>query len=194
MTHTTHPVLTRAWPLAAGLALAAGLGAGAVEPAVLPPTIRSSTIVDSQDASTRRGTRHRSALRHARELVLLAGRSHAERPSAERQYGGRGAGLELVHQSARDAGRSRWTSCSKGRTPPSGPAPGNWTVIAAKNDGVTPGFRIRDSNGQVWFLKFDPPGYRAMATGTEVVVTKLFWALGYFTCPRSISPRSGPNS
>src|SRR5204862_3087986 len=26
---------------------------------------------------------------------------------------------------------------------------------------------------------FDPPGYRGMATGTEVVVTKLMWALGY---------------
>ena len=61
----------------------------------------------------------------------------------------------------------------------SGPAPGQWTVIAAKNDGVTPGFTVRDSAGQVWFLKVDPPGYPAMATGTEVVVTKLFWALGY---------------
>jgi hypothetical protein len=60
-----------------------------------------------------------------------------------------------------------------------GPAPGPWTVIAAKNDGVTPGFTVRDSAGQVWFVKFDPPGYPAMATGTEVVVTKLFWALGY---------------
>jgi hypothetical protein len=61
----------------------------------------------------------------------------------------------------------------------SGPAPGSWTVIDAKNDGVTPGFTVRDSKGTVWFLKVDPPGYRAMATGTEVVVTKLFWALGY---------------
>jgi hypothetical protein len=60
-----------------------------------------------------------------------------------------------------------------------GPARGNWTVIDAKNDGVTPGFTVRDSTGTVWFIKVDPPGYRAMATGTEVVVTKLFWALGY---------------
>ena len=52
-------------------------------------------------------------------------------------------------------------------------------MIAAKNDGVTPGFTVRDPAGQVWFIKFDPPGYPAMATGTEVVVTKLFWALGY---------------
>jgi hypothetical protein len=61
----------------------------------------------------------------------------------------------------------------------SGPAAGSWTVIGAKNDGVTPGFTIRDAGGQIWFLKFDPPGHRGMATGTEMVVTKLFWALGY---------------
>jgi hypothetical protein len=60
-----------------------------------------------------------------------------------------------------------------------GPAPGQWTVVAAKSDGITPGFTIRDANGQLWFLKFDAPGYRGMATGTEVVVTKLMWALGY---------------
>jgi hypothetical protein len=68
----------------------------------------------------------------------------------------------------------------KGPDTTSGPAPGQWTVIDAKNDGVTPGFTVRDSTGTVWFLKVDPPGYRAMATGTEVVVTKLFWALGYY--------------
>jgi hypothetical protein len=62
----------------------------------------------------------------------------------------------------------------------SGPAEGPWTVIAAKSDGITPGFTIRDSASQVWFLKFDPPGYRGMATGAEVAATKLFWALGYF--------------
>ena len=45
----------------------------------------------------------------------------------------------------------------KGPDTTDGPA-GQWTVIAAKNDGVTPGFTVRDGNGQVWFLKFDPPG------------------------------------
>jgi hypothetical protein len=44
---------------------------------------------------------------------------------------------------------------------------------------VTPGFTIKDARGDRWFLKFDPPGFRAMATGTEVAVTKLMWALGY---------------
>ncbi len=62
-----------------------------------------------------------------------------------------------------------------------GPVPGKWTVVKAKGDGVTPGFTIRDSAGREWYLKFDPPGWRGMATGTEVVVAKLFWALGYHT-------------
>jgi hypothetical protein len=60
-----------------------------------------------------------------------------------------------------------------------GPAAGPWIVTASKSDGVTPGFTIRDARGTLWFLKFDPPGYRAMTTGTEVMVTKLMWALGY---------------
>ena len=60
-----------------------------------------------------------------------------------------------------------------------GPAPGRWTITSSKIEGVTPGFFMRDSTGQGWLVKVDPRGYRRMATGTEVVVTKLFWALGY---------------
>jgi len=60
-----------------------------------------------------------------------------------------------------------------------GPAPGRWTVTSSKSDGVTPGFTVKDAIGQRWFLKFDPRGQRGMATGTEVAVTKLMWALGY---------------
>jgi hypothetical protein len=60
-----------------------------------------------------------------------------------------------------------------------GPDAGTWTVTSSKSDGVTPGFTIKDAKGQRWFLKFDPPGFRGMATGTEVAATKLMWALGY---------------
>src|SRR5262245_47116060 len=60
-----------------------------------------------------------------------------------------------------------------------GPAAGPWTITSSKSDGVMPGFTVKDANGERWFLKFDPPGYRAMSTGTEVTVTKLMWALGY---------------
>jgi hypothetical protein len=62
-----------------------------------------------------------------------------------------------------------------------GPAPGPWKVVSAKTSGVTQGFTIRDAHGTKWFLKFDPPGWRGMATGSDIVGAKLFWALGYYT-------------
>lgn len=60
-----------------------------------------------------------------------------------------------------------------------GPAPGRWTLSSGKSDGITPGFTILDSKGERWFIKFDPPKWREMASGAEVAVTKLFYALGY---------------
>ena len=62
-----------------------------------------------------------------------------------------------------------------------GPAPGPWTIVSAKSDGITPGFTIRDSAKTLWFIKFDPPGWKGMATGSEVVAAKLFWSVGYHT-------------
>jgi hypothetical protein len=74
-----------------------------------------------------------------------------------------------------------------------GPAPGKWTVVSAKSDGVTPGFTVRDSAGDTWFIKFDPPGWRGMATGTEVIVTKIFWALGYHVPENHLARLSAGN-
>ena len=68
---------------------------------------------------------------------------------------------------------------AKGPDTTDGPAAGGWTITSSKSDGVTPGFTVKDGAGERWFLKFDPPDHRAMATGTEVAVTKLMWALGY---------------
>ena len=45
---------------------------------------------------------------------------------------------------------------------------------SSKSDGITPLHRERHG-GPPLVLKFDPPGYRGMATGTEVAVTKLMW-------------------
>ena len=67
----------------------------------------------------------------------------------------------------------------RGPNTSAGPAPGPWTITSSKSDGITPGFTVKDANGDRWFLKFDPPGYRAMSTGTEVTASKLMWALGY---------------
>lgn len=60
-----------------------------------------------------------------------------------------------------------------------GPAAGPWTIVAAKTEGVTPGMTIRDSAGDVYFIKFDPPSNPEMASGAEVVSTKFFHAFGY---------------
>lgn len=59
------------------------------------------------------------------------------------------------------------------------PAPGEWTVVAAKNEGVTPGFRIRDAAGRQYLLKFDPLSNPEMASAADVITSKFFYALGY---------------
>jgi len=61
-----------------------------------------------------------------------------------------------------------------------GPGTGAWTVERGKTDGVMPGLRILDPSGVRYFIKFDPPGHRELATGAEVVVTKLFYAMGFY--------------
>ena len=58
---------------------------------------------------------------------------------------------------------------------------GVWTIFRAKSQGITPGFHIRDSRGDNYVIKFDPPGYLEMIIGSELVSTKLFFAAGYHT-------------
>lgn len=68
------------------------------------------------------------------------------------------------------------------RGPDTGTGPdttNGWEIIRAKTEGVTPGFHIEDSRGERYVIKFDPPGYPELATGAEVVSTKLFYAAGY---------------
>ena len=54
-----------------------------------------------------------------------------------------------------------------------------WTIIAAKAEGVTPGFRIRDAHGDIYVLKFDPLEYPELSTAAEVISTKFFHAFGF---------------
>jgi len=68
-----------------------------------------------------------------------------------------------------------------------GPAPGKLVVIRAKQSGVTPGFTIKDSAGQTWFVQFDAPDQSEAASGAAVVATKLFHTLGYFQTENYIS-------
>ena len=59
------------------------------------------------------------------------------------------------------------------------PADGIWTIVAAKTEGVTPGFRIKDSSGTQYLLKFDPLNHPEMATGADVIGSRILHALGY---------------
>jgi hypothetical protein len=67
----------------------------------------------------------------------------------------------------------------KGPDTGSGPADGTWTILARKAEGVTPGFTIRDSTGEIFWIKFDPKANPEMASGAEVISTKFFHAFGY---------------
>jgi hypothetical protein len=62
-------------------------------------------------------------------------------------------------------------------TGPSTEAP--WQVVEGKSEGITPGFRIRDSKGELYVLKFDPMSNPEMATAAEIISTQFFHAIGY---------------
>lgn len=59
------------------------------------------------------------------------------------------------------------------------PADGVWPIVAAKTEGVTPGFRIKDRTGAQYVLKFDPLDHPEMATGADVIGSLILHALGY---------------
>ena len=80
-------------------------------------------------------------------------------------------------------GRERLTSHQLARGPDTGdgPSEGPWTIIAGKSEGITPGLTIRDTAGDIYFIKFDPPSNPEMASGAEIISTKFFHAFGYHT-------------
>ncbi len=74
-----------------------------------------------------------------------------------------------------------------------GPAPGLWTILSRKGEGVTPGFTIRDSAGEIYWIKFDPVGFPEMASGAEVISTKFFHAFGYHVAENYLATLSVDN-
>src|SRR5215218_8320871 len=69
---------------------------------------------------------------------------------------------------------------SRGPLTGEGPAPGVWSVIRPKQAGFAPGFTMRDTKGDVWFVSFDAKGFPEAATGAILVANKIFWTLGYW--------------
>jgi hypothetical protein len=66
----------------------------------------------------------------------------------------------------------------KGARVHGGPQP-PFTVVAAKTEGVTPGFRITDGRGLTYFIKVDPPTSPEMATSADVMGALFLYAAGY---------------
>jgi hypothetical protein len=60
-----------------------------------------------------------------------------------------------------------------------GPQP-PFIVVAAKTEGVTPGFRIKDGRGLTYFVKVDPPTNPEMATAADVMGALFLYAAGYY--------------
>jgi hypothetical protein len=54
-----------------------------------------------------------------------------------------------------------------------------YTVVAAKTEGVSTGFRIRDARGLLYFVKADPPSNPEMATAADVMGSLFLYAAGY---------------
>ena len=56
-----------------------------------------------------------------------------------------------------------------------------WRVVRGKSQGLTPGFDIIDGRGKRYVIKLDPFNLPELSSSAEVISTKIFHALGYYT-------------
>ncbi len=52
-------------------------------------------------------------------------------------------------------------------------------VIAAKVQGISPGFTVRDARGDRYVVKFDPKGFLYLSSAAGVISNRLLYAAGY---------------
>jgi hypothetical protein len=60
------------------------------------------------------------------------------------------------------------------------PAP-PFTVTDGKNEGISTGFRMKDSKDRHYFVKVDPLNYPELASAADVIVSRFLYAIGYNT-------------
>jgi hypothetical protein len=71
------------------------------------------------------------------------------------------------------------------RSPDDGDFP--WTVVGAKLEGQTPGFRIKSASGRTFLLEFDFPRQPEMASAANVYGSRLYHAFGFHAvCDRTV--------
>ena len=143
-----------------------------------------SRVVDTQDAS---GVEARELSLYYDAIINLFGRPGKR----EVQRAASANTIDQVPDSSwftNRAGTRPLTAedVMRGPSDDQGPAVGTWAV-SRKADGVSPGFTITDPTGRRYFIKFDPPGEPELGTATEVIVTRLFHALGYYVPQASIA-------
>lgn len=61
------------------------------------------------------------------------------------------------------------------------------TVISGKSEGITPGFTIKDANGNTFIIKLDVSEVPEMKSSAEVIATKFYYAAGYHTPQNSLA-------
>ncbi len=66
----------------------------------------------------------------------------------------------------------------RGPVPSEAPLP-PFVVTGGKTDGITPGFRMKDSKGGNYFVKTDPLNYPELTTSADVIASKFLYAIGY---------------
>ena len=161
---------------ATGAFIALALQTGAAVPKFFPddPLARE---VDNQDASTVRpadvsrmwsgwqAIRHRSDRRAIGSVNVNTMNEVSDSNWFTNRIGGKPLSVDTI---------------VRGPDTLSSPLSGPWTVVAGKTDGVTPGLQLKDGLGRRFFVKFDPPGHDELASGAEVIATKLLFAIGYW--------------
>lgn len=54
-----------------------------------------------------------------------------------------------------------------------------FTIVGGKTEGITPGFRMEDAKGRLYFVKVDPMSNPEMATAADVIASRFLYAIGY---------------
>lgn len=189
-------------PLAWALVCAAAIAGASARPASAAPPLRDAAVVwyddDWQDIA-RPAKRDPNMLWDAPLETVVRPAARATNPTrAVRKvgvlFGGDHVAAAANLNALDEVPNSTWFTNRIGMFPLSpagvaqGPGPGNgpepaerWTVVAAKTEGVTLGFNVRDVHGDVYVIKFDPEGFLGMSTAASAISSRLLFAAGYNT-------------
>ena len=71
------------------------------------------------------------------------------------------------------------TPAEAAQGPGGGPPVRPFVISSGKSEGGNPGFFVKDAEGKVFLVKFDPVANPEMQTSASVIVGRFMWALGY---------------